>query len=241
MALPFARLANPTGGWWWHARAWRHQRLWAPTTRQIQDWCLQTAPDAERLVVIGASAGWMISDAWLTRHREVETWDIDPWAQRLFEWRHGKTLRAAGVRWTHHQGDAWQHSAAWLRARHESVYWFDNVLGQLRFALPMATARERIESVKHQMRGTRWGSVHDRYSGPMAHTTEADAKPWRSNSGIDLEDRAAQNWLCDWGAQAPWLDHLTEGVFQTGTPVLNLGWPIQPRFGHWLELGWQLP
>jgi hypothetical protein len=235
------RLANPTGGWWWHARAWRRQRSWQATTRQMQDWWLQTAPAAQRLVLIGASAGWMMSDAWLTRHREIETWDIDPWARRLFEWRHGQALRSAGVRWTHHAGDAWLQTEAWLRASAESVFWFDNVLGQLRFALELDLARKRIEAVKHLMQGTRWGSVHDRYSGPLAQPCAKGAAPWRSTSGVDLEDRAAQDWLHGWGARAPWLDHLTERVFESATPVLNLAWPIQPNWGHWLELGWQLP
>jgi hypothetical protein len=235
------QLSNPTGGWWWHVRAWRRQGQWAATLQRMQDWWLQTAPAASRLVLIGASAGWMMSDAWLKRYPNVETWDIDPWAQRLFDWRHGRALRAAGVRWTHHRGDAWQHSGAWLRDRADSVFWFDNVLGQLRFALPLDQARARVDAVKHLMQGCRWGSVHDRYSGPLAVACAALPPPWPSASGVDLEDRAAQDWLHGWGARAPWLDHLTAGVFAPRTPVLNLAWPLAPQRGHWLELGWQLP
>jgi hypothetical protein len=235
------RIANPTGGWWWHARAWRRQGLWQPTTQHLHRWWLQTAPQAPRLVLIGASAGWMMSDVWLTRHKEIETWDIDPWSGRLFKWRHGAAMRAAGVRWTHHSGDAWSHTDEWVRDSAESVFWFDNILGQLRFALGLDQARTRIESVQRLMQGTRWGSVHDRYSGALSPPHAPPPAPWTSNSGVDLEDRSAQNWLHGWGARAPWLDHLTERVFKPGTPVLNLAWPIQPNFGHWLELGWQLP
>lgn len=234
------RRVNLTGGWWWHIRAWHRQGLWRSTTEQMRDWWLQTAPDAKRLVLIGASAGWMASDPCLTRYREVETWDIDPWAQRLFAWRHGRALRDAGVSWSHHCADAWAHTETWLHARADSVYWFDNVLGQLRFSLPMAQARSRVQAVKAMMRGTRWGSVHDRYSGPLGSPI-GQVRAWASSSGIDLEDRVAQDWLHDWGAQPPWLDHLTDQVFASGTPVLNLAWPFRSDFGHWLELGWQVP
>ncbi len=232
---------NPSGGWWWHARAWRHQGLWRTTTEHIQDACLQTAPAARRLVIIGASAGWMMSDAWLTRYPELETWDIDPWAGTLFNWRHGRALRQGRVRWTHHTADAWAQADAWLHTPEDTVFWFDNVLGQLRFTLGLAQARARIQDVKRMMRGARWGSVHDRYSGPLEEARAANPGAWRSHSGIDLDERIAQDWLHAWGAQAPWLDHLTDQVFASGTPVLQLAWPIRPRFGHWLELGWQLP
>ena len=60
-------------------------------------------------------------------------------------------------------------------------------------------------------------------------------------SGVDLNDTAAQRWLQSWGAKGEWLDHLTEGVFRSNTPVLNLAWPFRRDFGHWLEMGWQLP
>lgn len=241
MGMALVQPSNPSGGWWWHARAWRHQKLWQPTMAQLEHWWGQTAAPAQRLVIIGASAGWMMSDQWLTRYPQVETWDIDPWARVLFSWRHGRAMRQAQVRWTHHTGDAWARTDDWLHTRQDSVFWFDNVLGQLRFTLALAQARKRIADVKHMMEGTRWGSVHDRYSGPLRKAQLSGVTAWRSERGIDLDARPSQDWLHAWGAQAPWLDHLTEQVFEAGTPVLNLAWPIRPHFGHWLELGWQLP
>ena len=233
-------LSNPTGGWWWHARAWRSLSEWQGVTLAMEQAWLQDSPRADRLVLIGASAGWMLSTRVLAQYPEIETWDIDPWAGRLFDWRHGRTLRKQGIALHHHVGDAWAHTSIWLRQDGRSLYWFDNVLGQLRFVLPLAQARQQVEQLKSRLGRVVWGSVHDRYSGPL-HGSQNTPAPWRSMSGVDLNDTAAQRWLQSWGAEGEWLDHLTEGVFRSNTPVLNLAWPFRRDFAHWLEMGWQLP
>ena len=231
---------NPTGGWWWHVRAWRIQNAWRPVMQAMHDEWVQQSPSADRLVLIGPSAGWMLSREWLGRFKRVETWDIDPWAGRLFDWRHGRALRHAGVKVHHFVGDAWEHESEWLRRDQESLYWFDNVLGQLRFMQAPELVRQRIERVKTRLSHVAWGSVHDRYSGPLRGMDTAPPA-WRSSCGIDLLAPRAQDWLQAWGAEGSWLDHLTENVFRPQTPVLNLAWPFKPDFGHWLEMGWQLP
>ncbi|MEY2660198.1 MAG: hypothetical protein RLZZ123_1370 [Pseudomonadota bacterium] len=182
----------------------------------------------------------MLSREWLGRFKRVETWDIDPWAGRLFDWRHGRALRHAGVKVHHFVGDAWEHESEWLRRDQESLYWFDNVLGQLRFMQAPELVRQRIERVKTRLSHVAWGSVHDRYSGPL-RGLDTVPSAWRSSCGVDLLAPQAQDWLQAWGAEGSWLDHLTENVFRPQTPVLNLAWPFKPVFGHWLEMGWQLP
>lgn len=239
-SLAWTRWVNPTGGLLWHARAWRNLNAWQPTLHIMQDWWLQNAPRADRLVIIGASAGWMMSPLWLRQFKAVQTWDIDPWSHGLFQQRHGRAMRQAGTAWTHHLGDAWSEDLVWKQADDQTLYWFDNVLGQLRFMGDHATAQARILEVRQRLHKTRWGSVHDRYSGALSgHRPLPPA--WRSSAGVDLASKSAQDWLQSWGAQGHWLDHLTEQVFENGTPVLNLAWAFKPRFGHWLEMGWQLP
>jgi hypothetical protein len=231
---------NPTGGWVWHFRAWRRQTAWHPTLSVLEDRWLWLSPRADRLVIVGASAGWMMSHLWLSQFKSVETWDIDPWARWLFARRHGRALQAAGINWTHHHADAWAQEQAWVHDPSDTLYWFDNVLGQLRFMGPHDQAIHRIRQVRQRLRKTRWGSVHDRYSGPLAGSKPLPPA-WSSEAGVDLVAQPAQEWLQAWGAEGHWLDHLTEQVFENGTPVLNLAWAYKPRFGHWLEMGWQLP
>jgi len=97
---------NLTGGLHWHARAWRAQSRWAQTRAEIETWLLTQAVPTGHLMVIGASAGWMMSTEWLARFKTVQTWDIDPMSAPLFHWRHGRALKAQGVRLTCHTGDA---------------------------------------------------------------------------------------------------------------------------------------
>lgn len=232
--------ANPTGGWLWHCRAWRRQAAWRPTLLALEDRWLHHSPRADRLVIVGASAGWMMSPLWLRQFKIIETWDIDPWARWLFARRHGRSLQAANIAWTHHQADAWAQEQAWVHDPSDTLYWFDNVLGQLRFMGPQDQAKARIRQVRQRLPRTRWGSVHDRYSGHLAGAPSLPPE-WPSEAGVDLATRQAQAWLQAWGAEGNWLDHLTDQVFENGTPVLNLAWAFKPDFGHWLEWGWQLP
>jgi hypothetical protein len=234
------RWHNPTGGIGWHARACRSKLAWRDTSQTIESWLLEKSPLAQRLVVVGASAGWMLSHSWLTRFKEVHTWDIDPWAKPLFHWLHGKSLSRYGISWIHHENDPWLCEHAWQDAGPDTIYWFDNVLGQLPLIMLSQESERRIRFLQQALKATHWGSIHDRYSGPIqGHRSLAPA--WASLSGIGPADIHAQKWLQNWGAEGDWSDHLTSGVFRPGTPVLNVAWAFKPKLGHWLEMGWQTP
>jgi hypothetical protein len=66
----------------------------------------------------------------------------------------------------------------------------------------------------------------------MAHTW-----PLRA----DNEAQETQQWLARMGAQSPWLDHLTGGVFKEGTELTHMAWPMKPDYWHWLQAGWVRP
>ncbi len=231
-------IVNPTGGLRWHWKAWRAQRRWAATTAQLADWLHETTPEAQTLVVIGSSAGWMLSGHWLARFREVHTWDIDPLAGRLFAWRHGALLHQGGTRLQHHRGDGMAALPALIRSMPEALFWFDNVLGQLRFLAPDPDQVEsRLGQLHKLMQPVRWGSVHDRFSGPTDGSVGLPP-PRMGQAGWSAQDPRTQDWLRQLHARSPWGDHLTQAVFPAGTPTLNLGWAIHPGHHHWLEAGW---
>ncbi len=229
---------NLSGGWLWHWRAWRSQARWAATSAQISNWLLAQDMPRQQLVLLGPSAGWMLPDAWLAQFQEIHTWDIDPLAAPLFRWRHGAALQRSGTALHLHTGDGLAQLEALTAAMPKAFFWFDNLLGQLRFNEPAINAvAHTLHSLQGQMHAVAWGSLHDRMSGPTQGGAGLPlAQP--SQAGLAMESPQAQAWLQRMGAISPWLDHLTEPVLPQGTPVQFCAWPFKPGYAHWLEMGW---
>ncbi len=229
---------NLTGGSHWHWRAWRSQARWASASQQISDWLLTQKMPRQRLVLVGASAGWMLPVAWLAQFKEIHAWDIDPLAAPLFRWRHGAHLKRQGTALHLHTGDGLALLKETSRAMPDAFFWFDNVLGQLRFTNEgLDSVSQRLQDLQSQMQQVAWGSVHDRMSGPtLPGTTLPPAH--MAKSGLAMEAPEGQKWLQQMGAISPWLDHLTENVLPQGTPVQFTAWSFKPGYAHWLEMGW---
>ena len=243
---------NLTGGVAWHWLAWRSQARWASTSQAIENWLLNQAQvfkasgvaGQPSLLLIGASAGWMMSSQWLQQFARVDTFDIDPLAAPLFKWRHGAALKSQGVELHCHTHNALQDLQTLLNAHPKACVFFDNVLGQLRFQRPSAAWQQveaDIQKIQKQLKGREWGSVHDRMSGPtLEKIVETDALPVRNSQQND------QQWLTQLNAESPWLDHLTHDVFPLETSgqeinIQNFAWNFSPRYRHWLQAGWVRP
>lgn len=231
---------NHSGGLLWHWQAWRSRALWRPTCQQISSWLAPVRPRASQLLLIGASAGWMMPTAWLERFDTVTTWDIDPLAAPLFRWRHASALQAAGTELRCHTGDALAGLGAVLRAHPQACVLFDNVLGQYRFhCTNVDQAATRIDRIVRTLRGREWGSLHDAFSGPVG-SVRAGALPAMQSRVQGSKDAVAadQRWLGQLGAKGEWLDHLTSAVFEPGTLVQHMAWAYRPGYWHWLQAAW---
>jgi len=235
---------NLTGGIHWHWRAWRAGPRWNSTRNDIENWLLSQPVESDQLILIGASAGWMMSDPWLSRFKTVDTWDIDPFAATLFKWRHARVLSQQGVHLQCHTGDAITLLHQLLNEHPKAMVFFDNVLGQIRFQThTIAQAEKRLLALTRALRGRTWGSVHDRMSGPVERAWMNTPMPSAQMvlSGDPNEGAQTQQWLGQLGAQSPWLDHLTEDIFEPGTAITNIAWPMQAAYWHWLQAGWVRP
>ena len=229
---------NLTGGWHWHWRAWRSQNRWAPASAQIANWLMAQTMPRQQLVLIGASAGWMLPTAWLAQFDEIQAWDIDPLAAPLFRWRHARDLKRQGTALNLHTGDGLARLTDLVQTMPDAFFWFDNVLGQLRFSsASLDTVDRRLRKLQHTLKPVAWGSVHDRMSGPTMPDTPGPAAH-QGRAGLAMESPEGQTWLQEIGAISPWLDHLTEHVLPEGTPVQYTAWPFKPGYSHWLEMGW---
>lgn len=195
----------------------------------------------QQLVLLGGSAGWMLPTDWLAQFDEIHAWDIDPLAAPLFRWRHGRHLQKQGTRLHLRTGDGLAHLSEHTRAMPEAFFWFDNLLGQLRFtneALDVVSRRLRL--LHKTLQPVAWGSVHDRMSGrTLAGTTLPLSR--QGSAGVPMETIEGHAWLHQMGAVSPWLDHLTENVLPPETPVQHTAWSFKPGYAHWLEMGWCPP
>ena len=235
---------NLTGGLLWHWRAWRSDAQWAQTRAEIETWLLAQPIEEEQLILIGASAGWMMSPAWLSRYKSIQTWDIDPLAGPLFKMRHGKALRQHGTSLNCFTGDALRMLPTLLKAQPRAAIFFDNVLGQIRFQThTIHQAENRLQTLTQALRGRHWGSIHDRMSGPVQRAGLTTAAPVAHTWPMLMVNEAqeTQKWLARMGAQSPWLDHLTGDVFKEGTELTHMAWPMKPDYWHWLQAGWVRP
>ncbi len=238
---------NRTGGLFWHWRAWQRQSQWQGACDDIGQWLGQVQPAHQELVIIGASAGWMMPVRWLQGFKKITTFDIDSWAAPLFRWRHGRQLQASGTELLCSTSDALTPLDAVLHAHPKAAVLFDNVLGQLRFQQPsIDLACAQIDKISRSMRGREWGSVHDAYSGPVYPARSAAGAP-RSHPSVRLAHPSpAQNpeltqFSARFNARGDWLDHLTANLFPSGTPVHHIAWPYAPNYSHWLQAGWIAP
>ena len=228
--------------WHWHARAWRARRRWAATRERIERWLLSLqahAPVPGELLLLGGSAGWMMSPAFLAGFERVVLVDLDPWAPRLFRINHGSALARHGVRLDFLQGDVHERLDEALGRHPNACVLFDNFLGlDSIYTRSLELTARRLRGLRQRLRGRLWGSVHDRLSGPgttdgLGAACWLQAWPARSAQALPQQAlfRAVQ-------ALGEWIDHHTEEVLPPGVDTQLIPWPIVPGRWHWLEAGW---
>jgi len=289
-ALPFfqniknALTAGGTGGLTWHLHASLSRKKWQFTRDEIHKELMRglkiTAPQkiqlskpeqnqvetikSKELVLIGASAGWMMSTPWLEEFSLINAYDIDPLSSVLFNINHGKALKRKGIKVKFHTLDAIHHLDHVLSSHPNAYIWFDNVLGQHRIRLRNADlANAQLKIIQLRLRGRVWGSVHDLYSGPstlkehlgaqeypksvsvvrLDNNTENQARVLYNSKEMGLE-KARQTFLKELGASranGAWLDHETSNLFPVKTQLTWTGWAFKPGYYHCLEMGWVTP
>lgn len=242
---------NTTGGLRWHLRAFWHRKRCRLTTELIADWLDGVQPVSRELLLIGGSAGWMMSSRWLQRFDRIVLIDIDPLAPTLFRWNHGRALNKSSTRLEFMQRDAMQDLEALLAEHPEATIFFDNVLGQHVYRVSeFERAENELSHIAQRLSGRDWGSVHDLLSGPV-DSTKLPVKPVLSFDSVQLAlgpsvagevGTALHTRLAaQVGGYGEWMDHATSGVFLPGADTRLIAWPFLPNYAHWLQAGWVSP
>lgn len=238
-----------TGGLRWHGRAFiRRKKRWQSTIACIADWLAQTRPAHAHLLLIGGSAGWMMSSTWLQQFKRIDLYDLDPLAGLLFRLNHGRALRLAGCKLFFHRRDAIHDLETVLSLHTDASIFFDNVLGQLRFRTQdEEQAEKELQKFYRHLKGRDWGSIHDLFSGPISGTPESQLAAVRfqgqqTAKGLmldGLEGTAAQSKLLRAvSASGNWMDHFTSDIFPQGSALHFIAWYFSPHYCHWLQAGW---
>ncbi len=239
---------DTTGGLRWHLRAFWRRRRWHATSQQIAGWLQDTQPVHRQLLLIGGSAGWMMSGRWLQRFERIVLVDIDPHAAWLFRVNHGRSLRAAGTGLEFVRADGLAGLDELLAEHPHASVFFDNVLGQHLYRVRELDRAEReLGQIAARLAGRDWGSVHDLFSGPVdpravPRSPELAFNALRDEQGLlaaGLRDTPLHlRLLAQVGGAGDWMDHLTSGVFPVGTRSRLIAWPFLPTYAHWLQAGW---
>jgi hypothetical protein len=228
--------------WHWHARAWAARKRWALTRERLAQWLLsvrQLSAPPDELLLLGGSAGWMMSPEFLAGFKRVVLVDIDPWAARLFRLNHGRTLARHGVRLDFLQGDVHALLDQALADQAQASVLFDNFLGlDSIYTRSLDVTERRLRGLRKRLKGRLWGSVHDRLSGPG--TADWRGAPcwtetWAAPSAQPLPQAELFNAV---QAHGEWLDHHTAEVLPPGLRTSLIPWPIVPGRWHWLQAGW---
>jgi hypothetical protein len=234
--------AGGTGGLNWHVHAFQSQKRWQHTVAHIEHFLVHCQPRHTHLLLMGCSAGWMMPTEWLTQFTQIDAYDIDPLAQRLFNWRHGRALRHSQTHITHHRQDAMEHLPELLAKHPQASIWFDNMLGQHRYRIRDEVQVEQdLRALKTTLAGRDWGSVHDLLSGPTLATRAQNLRLQDIRHNIyprDMDAAFNQSLVQSLQAQGIWFDHLTSHVFADDAPTTLIPWEFKPHYWHWLQAGW---
>lgn len=226
-------LLGPTGGLVWHGRALRRAKLWSPFTQQIESWLDGWSPRRARLLLVGPSAGWCLPGRFFQRFESIHAVDLDPAARLLFAWRHGGTLRRAGVLLKWSVGDFFADPNRYLGAPEEEAVLLCNVAGQLRYLRRDPDAVEAdLSGLRHVLTGRDWASFHDLLSGRAPASSYASPVARWFAGRVD-----GGSLLAGHGLAGEWLDHLTGDLLPADGDRLVLPWRFAPDRLHFVEAG----
>ena len=227
-------LFDVTGGVHWHLRALvSHNALWAPFKLALADELSRWTPQADKLLLIGPSAGWCIPDALLARFGEIHGLDIDRSAEFLFRRLHGRALQGRRLTWD--CADFFSAPQRILAAFSDHAILLCNIAGQRRFHHPhWRSAETELAALQNVLAGRYWASFHDLLSGGLARSLSPPplSLPMRTD-GADV--------LRQCGLSGEWFDHLTSFLLPAVAPRVILPWRFKRDRLHLVEAGWSEP
>jgi hypothetical protein len=232
-------MLNPSGGLIYHGRAARYAKtLWAPFRTAVGSWLESWTPPEAKIMIIGASGGYMLPSPFLNRFRVILAVDPDPLARCIFQWR----FRSLGKALQWESRDHFRFSEmserpfrALLDANPDAAVLFSNLWGQVRFLVEDEDRTDDVlcfwqDRLPELLAGRSWASYHDRYSGTDPATSRTLLASDPKLTGTDL--------ICRFYNRTPageWIDHLTSPFFPAAAHYDYFLWRFTPHSVHIVE------
>jgi hypothetical protein len=226
-----------SGGLAYHFAAWRHGHLWADHQAATAQFLGAWQTSEQKLVLVGTSAGYSLSNALFERFSEVRASEPDPVARRLFRRRFPEVQ----IQWLDDDFVSPRNGAmsvaglTELRALFaDHAVLFCNILGQLPFLFAEASGEgfaRYLGEIPSALQGASWASYHDRVSGPWPPSVSGLA--FDSAVGTDALVNAAFTPLAG-GQSLAFSDHQT-GPLAPDLPRQMWLWQRTPGDFHLIE------
>lgn len=232
-------MMNPAGGLRYHLKARRYrQNLWQDFINDLNLGLNTWQPQSKKLLLIGPSAGYSLTDSFLSRFEQIDAIEPDPVAPFIFRRIH------PGIKVNWHKGDYFAPQKNHFKIRKfdellskfpDSAILFCNFLGQLavlyKFS-PLSFQVFKVDITK-RLNDREWASYHDRMSGAHGPTISPEEENFVDEKS--LGEIAESFYHLDADGATEFVDHETEGLF-AGRQRKYMNWSLTPDEFHLIEL-----
>ena len=199
-------LFRPSGGLIYHWRALRNQRHWYEFRKDVEEWLHDWPQFANELILIGPSAGYTLTTAWLKKFTRISAYDVDPLAGMLFRLKHpGLNIRFHNedLFWTDDEGYTTNTLREILKQNPSAAVLMSNVVGQLLLEHPVKDREwsRFLHGLRMALNGREWASYHDLFT--------------HENGEV--------------------IDHLTGGDWKADLKTIQFRWPLTATSLHIVE------
>lgn len=220
-------LLHPSGGLFYHLRAWRWQGTrWLPFHSEVARWLDAWQPAATQLVLIGPSGGYALNARFLSRFQGITVLEPDPLARHLLRKRFSDfEFEFADSAWL-----AQSDGPAILAQRHpDAAFLFCNLLGQKLTGQGAGHDRQSwLTALQTALQQRQWASWHDLASTARRPDRFGQLALPRAEA---LDDLLARFWI---GGVLEIHDHDCAGMLPD-LPRQYAIWQLAPSRFHLVE------
>lgn len=206
--MNFRELFRPSGGIYYHLRAWRYRSLWRHFTEQVREWLEEWRPAKVRrgdLLLLGPSAGYTLPREWLKQYARIIAVDVDPVAPYLFQKLHPECtveFVAENIFWRNGRLTLEPLKNIFMENPTADIL-FSNVLGQVLLEGRVSENEwlNFLKDLRGLLEGRTWASYHD----------------LRSRQGREV------------------IDHLMDSSWSTDLARRGTAWQVTPSKTHEIE------